>query len=212
MRPERAFIMPRSTARESTKIERRLAACTSSHSSSFMRASRLSRVMPALFTRIATGPWSFCTASMKAPQAAASRTSSTRPAPFTPACAKALPMPSAPLSEVDVPTTVAPARASAMAMPSPMPREAPVTTATCPSSFIFFPHGGVQRGRVLDGDVFDLGRDALRQAHQHPARAALDDAAHATGGEELHRLDPAHRMVELGDEGQLDTRWIVGRL
>ena len=42
--------------RDITNTDLRLVAWISSHSSSFMRASRLSRVMPALLTRIATGP------------------------------------------------------------------------------------------------------------------------------------------------------------
>jgi hypothetical protein len=99
-----------------------------------MRASRLSLVAPALFTRIATGPNSSWTLSTSAAHRAASRTSSTRPAPFAPSSPSAFEMPSAPFSEVEVPITVARDFARACRMPSPMPREAPVTIATCPLS------------------------------------------------------------------------------
>ena len=134
MRPARDFIMPRSTARESTKALFRLVDWMSSHSSSFMRMSRLSRVTPALFTRIETGPTCAATLSTSAAQAAESRTSSTRPVPCPPASAIAFVMRSAPASVVAVPTTFAPAFARAIAIASPMPREAPVTSATCPCS------------------------------------------------------------------------------
>jgi hypothetical protein len=56
MRPLRAFIMPRKTARDSLKTGVRLVSKISCHSSSFILASRLSRVTPALLTRIDTGP------------------------------------------------------------------------------------------------------------------------------------------------------------
>ena len=55
IRPWRAFIMPRSTPFASRKAGFRLVAMIASHSSSFMRSSRLSRVMPALLTRMAIG-------------------------------------------------------------------------------------------------------------------------------------------------------------
>ena len=55
MRPQRFFIMPRSTARDRRKAAVRLTAITWSHSSSFMRMKRLSRVMPALLTRMSIG-------------------------------------------------------------------------------------------------------------------------------------------------------------
>jgi hypothetical protein len=166
--------MPRSTARESTNTDLRFVAWMSSHSSSFMRASRLSRVAPALLTRIVIEPKSAWALSTKAAHCAASRTSSTRPAPFAPSSASAFEMPSAPFSEVEVPTTVARAPASARRMPSPMPREAPVTIATCPFSMV--PHDCAgRRGRdgILQRDVFLLGRFAC-PGREHLARPAFD--------------------------------------
>ncbi len=56
MRPWRAFIMPRMTARDRRNTALRLVSMTASHSSSFMRRARLSRVMPALLTRMETAP------------------------------------------------------------------------------------------------------------------------------------------------------------
>src|SRR5258708_23182714 len=193
MRPARAFLMPRRTARERRKTDFRLVAWMSSHSSSFMRARRLSRVAPALLTRIATAPNSSWTLSTRAAHCAASRTSSVRPAPFAPRSASALEMPSAPFSVVAVPIAVAPDFARACRMPSPMPREAPVTIATCASSMVFLGGGGCGRqlGRVFDGDAFDVGHDALRQAGENLAGTAFNDALHTLVAEELHRLDPA---------------------
>ena len=56
MRPHLAFIIERMADRQSSIDEVILTASTSSQSSSFIRMNRLSRVMPALFTRISTGP------------------------------------------------------------------------------------------------------------------------------------------------------------
>ena len=54
--PWRTFIIPRSTPFASLNTALRLVAITASHSSSFMRRSRLSRVMPALLTRMVIAP------------------------------------------------------------------------------------------------------------------------------------------------------------
>src|SRR2546427_4785403 len=56
MRPLRAFIMPRMTALLVRNTLVRLVSMIDAQSSSFMRISRLSRVMPALLTRIEIGP------------------------------------------------------------------------------------------------------------------------------------------------------------
>src|SRR5688572_4683569 len=210
MRPVLAFIIARSTARESVKTAFRLVDWISSHSSSFMRASRLSRVMPALCTRIDTGPKSFWTPSTTATHCAGSRTSRTRPAPRAPSSATERETDSAPFSEVDVPTTVAPALASAARMPSPIPREAPVTSATCPLNTSRPPwglrlatcglHGRLQRCEVGDRHALGFGRDALAERGEHLAGRAFHDRACALCEKCRHRLDPAHRMVELFDQ------------
>src|SRR4029078_9179383 len=154
------------------------------------------------------GPKSACTFSTNAAHAAASRTSSTRPAPWAPSPAIHFPIASAPVSEVDVPTTVAPARASACRMPSPMPREAPATIATWPFSMSAPARSRGERGRIRDGDALGVRGDALAKPGEHLARRAFDDALHALSREELHGLDPAHRMVELLEELRAD----VGRI
>src|SRR3546814_20449206 len=55
MRPRRAFIIPRITALQLRKTLVRLVSRIACQSSSFIRISRLSRVMPALLTRIEIG-------------------------------------------------------------------------------------------------------------------------------------------------------------
>ena len=56
MRPERALIIGRAMARVIQNGPDRFVSMTASHSSSPIRMSRLSRVMPALFTRMCTDP------------------------------------------------------------------------------------------------------------------------------------------------------------
>ena len=89
MRPRRAFIMPRSTPFASANAGFRLVAMIASQSSSFIRTSRLSRVMPALLTRIAMAPCRDSMSRSTASTAAASRTSRRKPSPLTPAVAQA---------------------------------------------------------------------------------------------------------------------------
>ncbi|MNT61421.1 hypothetical protein D3C72_1990660 [compost metagenome] len=79
MRPLRAFIMPRMTALLVRNTLVRLVSMIDAQSSSFMRISRLSRVMPALLTRIEIGPNSLAMPSSTASSAAASVTFSARP-------------------------------------------------------------------------------------------------------------------------------------
>ncbi|MCY1552124.1 hypothetical protein D9M68_885010 [compost metagenome] len=134
MRPQRAFIMLRNTARDRRNTDARLVSMTADQSSSFMRIASVSRVMPALLTRMCGPPPSLPNASISASQAAASVTSSTTPRP--PDGASASVMAAAPDSDVAVPTTVAPRAASSWAMARPMPRVAPVTSAILPCSSI----------------------------------------------------------------------------
>ena len=111
---------------------------TASHSSSFIRSSRLSRVMPALLTRIVDGAEarSRCPRAPRRPRRRRRRRAGC-PVPRLPAAARYAAIFAAPSSVVAVPITVAPARASASAIARPMPRVAPVTSATCPSSVAF---------------------------------------------------------------------------
>ena len=132
MRPLRAFIMPRMTALEARNTEVRLVSSIACQSSSFMRISNWSRVMPALLTRIEIAPNSLPMASMSASIALPSVTFSTRPPP--PWAASRSPIACAPAAVVAVPITFAPSAASSSAIAAPMPRLAPVTSATSPSS------------------------------------------------------------------------------
>ena len=111
---------------------------TASHSSSFMRSSRLSRVMPALLTRIVIAPKRASMSASAASTAAASVTSSLMPVPALPAVRKVVRR-SSPRPRRSSPCR-SPSRrraASASAIARPMPRVAPVTSATCPSSVAF---------------------------------------------------------------------------
>src|SRR5690554_5020358 len=105
---------------------------TACQSSSPMRISSPSRVMPALLTRIVSGPISLPIASIRASTCPGTETSSTRPRP--PCAASRSPIAFAPASLVAVPTTVAPWAASVSAIAAPMPRLAPVTSAISPWS------------------------------------------------------------------------------
>src|SRR5688500_10704229 len=195
MRPQRAFIMPRITARDRRNTLRRLVAITSSKSSSFMRSARLSRVMPALFTRMATSPSSL----MSASHCAALRTSSTRPFIFL-----------APSSLVDVPTTLAPALRSSSAIASPMPREAPVTRASLPVSISRLAFERLfERCAIGGGERLHAGRDALGHARQHLARATFDDVRHAAVDHLADGLHPAHRRRGLAKQRVLDAAGVA---
>src|SRR3990172_5600929 len=191
MRPQRAFIMPRITARDRRNTARRFVAITSSHSSSFIRNARLSRVIPALFTRMATSPISFSSAS----QAASSRTSRTFPIPG---------MFFAPASVVAVPNTLAPCFTSSAAMAWPMPREAPVTRETFPSSMADLLEHLLERRTVGERERRQVLGDAPGQAREHLARAAFHDVRRPHADHRLDRLHPAHRRSRLTDECILD--------
>jgi len=130
MRPLRAFIMPRNTALLVRKIELRLVLITASQSSSFIRISSWSRVIPALLTRMLSWPNSLLMLSISASTALASVTFNSRPVP--PLAPSRSAMADAPDAEVAVPITVAPRFASSSAIAAPMPRLAPVTKAISP--------------------------------------------------------------------------------
>ncbi len=129
-RPFLAFIIPRRHALETRNAPLRFVDRTSSHSSAFMRISRLSRVMPALLTTMVGLPSCDWMSLMPACTDSSSAMSMTMPRPRVPSLS---PMAFAPASLVAVPTTTAPAAARASAMAAPMPRDAPVTSAISPS-------------------------------------------------------------------------------
>src|SRR2546421_5800126 len=69
-----------------------------------------------------------------------------------------------------------------------------------------------ERGRILDRDGLNAARDAFGEPGEHLAGRAFDDASDPLAREELHRLDPAHRMVELVDEGAANLLRFAERL
>src|SRR5674476_391083 len=191
------------TARLMRNTAFRLVSSTASHSSSFMRKARLSRVMPALFTRICSPPCSLMIVSIKACAAAASLTF--RSLPLQPGKAERVcPILAAPSSVVAVPITLSPRFASASAIAAPMPRDAPVTRATCPSnttSLMRSPRKHVfyirQTGWIEQRHAIQFRINAFYQASKHLARAAFDDGRQATRLDGLHTLHPAHRPKSL---------------
>src|SRR5574340_500797 len=205
MRPLLAFIIARSTARLRRNTDLRLVASTSSHSSSVMRASRLSRVMPALFTRIETSPNCWRIAPSTCSVCAASLTFNAMPAPLTPAASRYPLIARAPVSLVAVPITVAPCLPSSSAMAWPMPRLAPVTSAICPCSVMSVSlcecsQSLFQRFAVVDGQGLLVGVDAFVEPRQHLARRAFGVVGDALFAELQHGLDPAHRRIQLAHQ------------
>ena len=118
----------------SRKTEPRFVPMTASQSSGFIRRSSVSRVMPALLTRMVTAPSRDSISETAASQAAPSATSRAMPRPFAPADFSESSIAAMPVGPVAVPMTVAPCAASAIAIARPMPRDAPVTSATSPVS------------------------------------------------------------------------------
>ena len=126
MLPLRAPIIVLRTALVQRNVERRSVAITLSKSSSFMRSTRPSRVMPALFTRQSTPP-SASIACLKASFTESELlTSHANVNVLTPnslaiasACSGQPPR--------EIRTTSEPRAASSLAMARPIPRDAPVT-------------------------------------------------------------------------------------
>src|SRR5690606_38234746 len=215
MRPRRAFIMPRITALQLRKTLVRLVSRIACQSSSFIRISRLSRVMPALLTRIESGPNSLPTSPTSASMASPSASSSPRPWPL-PIAGRRWPRASAPAWLVAVPTTVAPCSASRSAIAAPMPRLAPVTSAISPfrgwviaadssgRSVLPSGQGGVELFRRAERARLQRTVDALRQAGQDLARAALRDPDGTARGQRLHASRPLHREVQLAHQRVAD--------
>src|SRR5690606_1502961 len=212
MRPARAFIMVLRTARDSRNTAVRLVSSTAAQSSSFMRMARVSRVMPALLTRIC-GPPSAASSATSASHAGASLTSSTTPRP--PDAANISEMDSAPACEVAVPTTCAPRPASSRAMALPMPRVAPVTNAVLPlsSCCTCLPlqsfQSCTQRLRVADRKPDQITINAFDQSGQHLSRSTLDHMGDPLGLHELYGFHPSHRMPGLAHQRILDGRRVV---
>ena len=123
IRPRLRRIMP-FVARCTTRKEPvRLVSTTEVKSSSDMRSSSWSWVMPALATSTSTGPWA-CSTSRKAASTEAASVTSARTART----------PSGPSPEREVMATRSPFAANARAMARPMPRLPPVTRTLRPAA------------------------------------------------------------------------------
>ncbi len=122
MRPDRCFIIGRTTALEQLKAPLRLMLRIKSQSASLMRIIRLSRVVPALLTRMSTRPNSSMARSIMALALALSATSTLTAMACWPVLAvSSLAVASAFSSCRSATTTLAPCPARASAMARPMP-------------------------------------------------------------------------------------------
>src|SRR5262245_27803465 len=122
IRPRRSRSMPRAARRATRNDPVRLVSMTADQSSSLIRSSNVSRVMPALATRTSTGPCFSETVSTASSTWSASVTSQRTPS-----------IPSGASPERSVIATSSPAATKALAMASPMPRLPPVTITDLPT-------------------------------------------------------------------------------
>ena len=127
-----AGVLAEGGARVATNAPRRFASRTASQSSSLSRKRTLSRVTPALLTRMSTAPKASSTSVTSAATEATSATSQAKPrarsaGPSSDAtsCARARSRPTT--------ATRAPPSARAPAIARPIPRVLPVTSATRPA-------------------------------------------------------------------------------
>src|SRR5262245_60310435 len=129
MRPARRLIMARTAARARRKPALRFMSSTACQSSSFIRMASMSRVMPALLTRMSILPVAVSAA------AHSLSASATSPRLLTMTCVRSprdFASSSSAAARVPVNTTTAPCACSARAMAPPMPPDAPVTSAALP--------------------------------------------------------------------------------
>jgi hypothetical protein len=117
IRPYRRLIIERLAARTHRNAPPRLVFTTDSYSSSVIRISNWSRVIPAFATSTSTGPWSFSTCAKAAFTDSVSVTSQVTPAN---------PAGGSPVRYVTV--TTSPSAAIAWAIARPIPRFPPVTS------------------------------------------------------------------------------------
>src|SRR5262245_28637935 len=205
-RPKRRRIMPRIAARVSRKVPVRLTCRTLSHSSSFMRMEMLSRVMPALFTRMSSLPIaasaSFARRSISAGSSILAATTCARSPSDDFSCSKAS-------MRVPDSVTAAPCLCRARAMPPPIPPEAPVTSAALPersnigSSLGRFEES-LDVGRRVEREAGHLPVDAPHQSRQHLTRTALDQGFDVVRLHVLHAFAPTHHARDLFHQSLLD--------
>src|SRR3954453_2236918 len=196
--PLRRFIIPRATARHVWKTPPRFVLMTSFQSSSGIRASRPSRVTPALFTRMSRSPAS---RTRRLASSALATSACTAVAPASAATCSASSRP-----ELELSVTLAPARANSSAIARPIPREPPVTRAVLPSSDANASGRGERLLELFeplgrrDGDGLGVAVDPLDQPRQDSPGPDLDERVHAFADERLRSLREPHRSGELVDE------------
>src|SRR5690242_9983926 len=207
MRPKRRRIMPRMTARDRRKAPVRLISSTFSQSSSFRRSASMSRVMPALLTRMSTLPIAASDSFTRRSRSAASSILAVMTWARSPISAFSASSASARVPES---TTAAPWRCSPLAMAPPMPPEAPVTSAALPvrSNMELSRSGGLEEGfgvgRRVHRHAGHLAVDTLDQASEHLASADLDQGLDALALHRQHAFAPAHAGRDLLDQQLLD--------
>src|SRR5947209_4559089 len=203
MRPYFCLSMGLSAALLARKAAFRLVCSTTSQSASLMRITRVSRVSPALLTRMSSRPNSFTAAS--APTAGAPESAKS-------ACiAMALPparetsstkLSASALRLRYVIATFTPAAANSVAAARPMPRLPPVTRATWSTKRSAGMRGvqeGGHAGHVLDIVDHRPRENLPDQPGQRPPRANLNERVGAKLLQPLDRLGPADRAGQLAD-------------
>src|ERR1043166_1267642 len=211
IRPNRLRIINLVVARARRNVAVRLTLMTSSQSSSRNCTNRLSRVIPALATRISTCPIVASAAGTSASTSVASdrlQGSTWLRSPSSPASV------SSTSRRVPDIATVAPCACSAFAIAPPIPPVAPVTRAVLPVRSnipVSLARSGGLRGRQRVLRSHNVIRPADRnpdgaigntfdQPAQHLAGADLEKSCHAVRSHEGHRLAPAHGARDLLDQ------------
>src|SRR4051812_12287267 len=202
-------------ARARRKVAVRLSAITSSHAWSLSWTRRLSRVMPALATRMSSLPRALSQAGTRASTASLSARSQvstwTRPASSPASVSSA----SRRVPEI---ATFAPCACSARAIAPPMPPLAPVTSALLPvrSNIILLPSCPchLEGGDILrstDGHTGRTFRYALDEPGEHFAGSNLVEGRYARLRHERYALAPAHGAGYLRNQAVHDLGGIRGR-
>src|ERR1700730_1610809 len=210
MRPKRLRIISLVAARAKRKVAVKLTLMTSSQSSSRNCTNRLSRVMPALATRMSTCPMAWSADGTRASTAAASDRLHGSTWTRSASLAASVSSTSRRVPEI---ATVAPCAWSACAIAPPMPPVAPVTSAFLPvrSNIMVSPRSDCLRGservfrrgnivRPANRDADGAVGDALDQAAEHLAGADFEESRDPVIRHVGHRLAPAHGTRNLLDQ------------
>src|SRR5205823_5749538 len=193
IRPQRRLIMPRAACFVTKNAPFKLMSRTVSQSSSPIRNSRLSRVVPALFTSTSTRPKSRSTAATTVSTCPASATSQAYPWPVPSPSALAVSW-ARPPSRART-ATRAPARANVCAIAWPIPRVPPVTMATFPVRSIFIPTAPIADCGLWIADS-RLGVRCAKSAVRNPQSAIdssrLQELRHLIGRPQRDHARPRH--------------------